>query len=85
MLVPPVSLPLLPNVLRDGGAGLMNNFPCLLIRGISNYADAHQNKKWHAYTAGTVAACRKKMLSGIPPTEVTEARTVNETIEATSR
>ncbi|KAI8309019.1 hypothetical protein K4K59_009491 [Colletotrichum sp. SAR11_240] len=27
-------------------AGLMNNFPCLVIRGICDYADAHKNKQW---------------------------------------
>ncbi|KAE8371342.1 nucleoside phosphorylase domain-containing protein [Aspergillus bertholletiae] len=28
-------------------AGLMNDFPCLVIRGISDYADSHKNKGWH--------------------------------------
>ncbi|KAJ9642937.1 hypothetical protein H2199_004459 [Coniosporium tulheliwenetii] len=28
-------------------AGLMNNFPCLVIRGISDYADSHKNDDWH--------------------------------------
>jgi nucleoside phosphorylase len=27
-------------------AGLMNNFPCLVIRGICDYADSHKNKVW---------------------------------------
>ncbi|RAH48827.1 5'-methylthioadenosine/S-adenosylhomocysteine nucleosidase family protein, partial [Aspergillus brunneoviolaceus CBS 621.78] len=27
-------------------AGLMDNFPCLVIRGISDYADSHKNKQW---------------------------------------
>ncbi|KAF2193167.1 purine and uridine phosphorylase [Zopfia rhizophila CBS 207.26] len=27
-------------------AGLMNSFPCLVIRGICDYADSHKNKKW---------------------------------------
>ena len=64
-------------------AGLMNSFPCLVIRGICDYADSHKNKKWHAYAAGTAAACGKEVLSVIPPTEVAKARTVGETIEAT--
>jgi hypothetical protein len=29
-----------------GAAGLMNNFPCLVIRGICDYADSHKNKRW---------------------------------------
>jgi len=27
-------------------AELMNNFPCVVIRGISDYADSHKNKQW---------------------------------------
>ena len=27
-------------------AGLMDNFPCLVIRGICDYADSHKNKQW---------------------------------------
>jgi hypothetical protein len=27
-------------------AGLMNSFPCLVVRGVCNYADSHKNKRW---------------------------------------
>ncbi|BAE55706.1 unnamed protein product [Aspergillus oryzae RIB40] len=27
-------------------AGLMNHFPCLVVRGICDYADTHKNKEW---------------------------------------
>jgi nucleoside phosphorylase len=27
-------------------AGLMNTFPCLVIRGICDYSDSHKNKDW---------------------------------------
>ncbi|KAJ5021737.1 hypothetical protein J3E73DRAFT_434813 [Bipolaris maydis] len=37
-------------------AGLMNSFPCLVIRGICDYADSHKNKKWQPYAAGIAAA-----------------------------
>ncbi|OLN97674.1 Kinesin light chain 6 [Colletotrichum chlorophyti] len=48
-------------------AGLMNNFPCLVIRGICDYADAHKNKRWQPYAAATAAACAKELLYTIPP------------------
>ena len=32
-------------------AGLMNNFPCLVIRGIFNYSDSHNNEEWEGYAA----------------------------------
>ncbi|USP80370.1 hypothetical protein yc1106_07644 [Curvularia clavata] len=50
-------------------AGLMNRFPCLVIRGISDYADSHKNDKWQAHAAGTAAAYAKELLSVIRTTE----------------
>ncbi|KAK6516883.1 hypothetical protein TWF506_006767 [Arthrobotrys conoides] len=46
--------------------GLMNHFPCLVIRGICDYADSHKNKLWQPYAAATAAACAKELLSIIP-------------------
>jgi nucleoside phosphorylase len=60
-------------------AGLMNSFPCLVIRGICDYADSHKNKRWQAYAAGTAAAYAKEVLSVIPPAEVVMTPTVDET------
>jgi nucleoside phosphorylase len=62
-------------------AGLMNSFPCLVIRGICDYADSHKNKRWQPYAAAAAAACAKEVLSAIPPAEVIKTRTVNEAIE----
>src|SRR5271170_3163346 len=50
-------------------AGLMNSFPCLVIRGICDYADSHKNKRWQPYAAGTAAAFAKEALSVIPTVE----------------
>ncbi|KIX05175.1 uncharacterized protein Z518_06047 [Rhinocladiella mackenziei CBS 650.93] len=47
--------------------GLMDWFPCLVIRGICDYADSHKNKKWQPYAAATAAAYMKELLSVIPP------------------
>jgi nucleoside phosphorylase len=63
-------------------AGLMNNFPCLVIRGICDYADSHKNKRWQPYAAGTAAAYAKELLSVILPIDVAKAGTME---EATSR
>lgn len=51
-------------------AGLMNNFPCLVIRGISDYADSSKNDLWQEYAAATAAAFAKELLSVIKPIEV---------------
>ncbi|KAF2195145.1 hypothetical protein K469DRAFT_681496 [Zopfia rhizophila CBS 207.26] len=62
-------------------AGLMISFPCLIIRGICDYADSHKNKKWQAYAAGTAAACAKEVLSVIPAAEVAKSCTADEIIK----
>jgi nucleoside phosphorylase len=59
-------------------AGLMNSFPCLVIRGICDYADSHKNKRWQPYAAATAAACAKEVLSIIPPADVAKAHTVEQ-------
>lgn len=50
-------------------AGL-DEFPCLVIRGVCDHADAQKNDIWHKYAATTAAAYAKELLSIIPPTEV---------------
>ncbi|KAH8719449.1 hypothetical protein GQ44DRAFT_775372 [Phaeosphaeriaceae sp. PMI808] len=57
-------------------AGLMNSFPCLVIRGICDYADSHKNKRWQAYAAGTAAAYAKELLLVIPTANVVKRQTV---------
>jgi len=59
-------------------AGLMNSFPCLVIRGICDYADSHKNKKWQPYAAGTAAAYAKELLLVIPAADVVKTQTVDE-------
>ena len=48
-------------------AGLMNSFPCLVIRGICDYADTHKSKHWKAYAAATAAATAAAYAKGRRP------------------
>jgi nucleoside phosphorylase len=57
-------------------AGLMDNFPCLIIRGICDYADSHKNKQWQEYAAATAAGYAKEILSVMPANQVAETPTV---------
>ncbi|KAL6691639.1 ankyrin repeat-containing domain protein [Trichoderma pleuroticola] len=41
-------------------AGLMNNFPYLVIRGICDYCDSHKNKAWQEHAAAVAAAFAKE-------------------------
>jgi hypothetical protein len=51
-------------------AGLMDNFRCLVIRGICDYADSHKNKLWQPYAAATAAAFTRVLLGFIDKQEV---------------
>jgi hypothetical protein len=62
-------------------AGLMNNFPCLVIRGICDYADSHKNDRWQRYAAITAAAYAKKFLSVIPGKDLEKMRKTTEIAE----
>ncbi|KAJ5713107.1 uncharacterized protein N7483_010288 [Penicillium malachiteum] len=57
-------------------AGLMNEFPCIVIRGICDYSDSHKNKKWQPYAAAAAAAYAKELLSVIPAMEITPLRPI---------
>ncbi|KAL3963197.1 hypothetical protein ACCO45_000201 [Purpureocillium lilacinum] len=48
-------------------AGLVDaSFPCLVIRGISDYADSHKSNLWQGYAAAVAAAYAKELLAVIP-------------------
>ncbi|KAM0548071.1 hypothetical protein ACHAPJ_010129 [Fusarium lateritium] len=56
-------------------AGLMNHFPCLVIRGICDYSDSHKSKQWQGYAAMVAAAYAKDILYRLPPNKVEAERT----------
>ena len=62
-------------------AGLMNNFPCLVIRGICDYADSHKNDVWQGYAAMVAAAYARDLLNRIARTNVERANRLAEGIE----
>jgi nucleoside phosphorylase len=45
------------------GAGVWDNLPCVIIKGVCDYADSHKNKKWQNYAAATAAAGMKAFLN----------------------
>lgn len=44
-------------------AGLVDQLPCLVVRGICDYCDSHKHKEWQGYAALTAAAYVKELLS----------------------
>ena len=59
-------------------AGLMMDFPCLVVRGICDYADSHKNKQWQGYAALSAAAYVKEFLSYLPVTQLSQEKLATE-------
>ncbi|KAF3134597.1 hypothetical protein TWF569_010171 [Orbilia oligospora] len=66
-------------------AGLMNDFPCLIVRGICDYSDAHKNKNWQPYAAINAAICARELLKQVSPMmEVGLVDVAKETLKSVS-
>lgn len=61
-------------------AGLMNDFPCLVVRGICDYADSAKNDDWQEYAAAVAAAYAKEIISGLQVYAVEHMDSVKGTI-----
>ncbi|KAF4277594.1 hypothetical protein KXW75_005350 [Aspergillus fumigatus] len=48
-------------------AGIMDQLPCLVVRGICDYCDSHKSDEWQQYAALTAAVYSKALLSIVPP------------------
>ncbi|TIA39692.1 purine and uridine phosphorylase [Aureobasidium pullulans] len=51
-------------------AGLMNDFPCLVVRGVSDYCDSHKRDRWQRYAAASAAAYTRELLLLMPSDDV---------------
>jgi nucleoside phosphorylase len=50
------------------GAAISDNLPCVVIKGVCDYADSHKDKMWQPYAAATAASCTKVFLDCMPLT-----------------
>lgn len=62
-------------------AGLMDSFPCLVIRGICDYADSHKNDRWQKYAAATAAGYAKEFLDVVPVEELENTKKAADVLE----
>ncbi|KAL2839409.1 putative wd40 protein [Aspergillus pseudoustus] len=62
-------------------AGMMNHFPCLVIRGICDYSDSHKNEEWQGYAAMVAAAYAKDLLYRIYPQQVEKEERISEILK----
>lgn len=59
-------------------AGLGNDFRCVVIRGICDYADSQKNKEWQEYAAMIAAGCARELLGFVRPTDIHAERPVRD-------
>jgi nucleoside phosphorylase len=50
------------------GSGVWDNIPCVIIKGVCDYADSHKSKLWQAYVVATGASAAKALLESWIPT-----------------
>jgi len=63
--------------------GLMDTFPCVLIRGVCNYADSHRNRwrdTWERYAAAVAAVYAKTLLLSMAAARVEAMQPASEAI-----
>lgn len=56
-------------------AGLVNTFPCLVVRGISDYCDRYKNDDWQPYASSAAAAYCKYLLGVVRASDIQGAPT----------
>ncbi|KAK6347332.1 hypothetical protein TWF696_007401 [Orbilia brochopaga] len=64
------------------GAGTIDAFPCLVVRGICDYCDSHKNKDWQPYAALAAAAYTKELIQMVPRS-VVEVQPTAQTVQNT--
>ncbi|GKT43657.1 uncharacterized protein ColSpa_03838 [Colletotrichum spaethianum] len=47
-------------------AGVWDEFPCIIVKGVCDYADSHKHKKWQNFAAATAASATKALLQRYP-------------------
>lgn len=52
-------------------AGVWDELPCIIVKGISNYADGHGNKHWQDFAAATAACVAKALMERYTKTDKT--------------
>ncbi|TVY67870.1 Ankyrin-1 [Fusarium oxysporum f. sp. cubense] len=62
-------------------AGLVNHFPCLVIRGICDYADSHKNKDWQEHAAIVAAAFAKELLQYVQLNDLESERPMKDLLD----
>lgn len=55
------------------GAGVWDEVPCIVVKGVCDYADSHKHKGWQNYAAATAAAASKAIVKSYVRTDKADA------------
>ncbi|CAF3512879.1 unnamed protein product [Fusarium graminearum] len=58
------------SALEMEGAGMWDDVPCIIVKGVCDYADSHKNKVWQDFASATAAAVVKALLERYIQTSV---------------
>ncbi|KAK4064438.1 hypothetical protein Trihar35433_7955 [Trichoderma harzianum] len=56
------------------GAGLWDECPCIVVKGICDYSDSHKSKVWQPFAAATAAAAVKAIAGSAQPGQIVPVR-----------
>ncbi|KAK1236968.1 hypothetical protein MKX08_007916 [Trichoderma sp. CBMAI-0020] len=51
------------------GAGAWDELPCIIVKGVCNYADSHVNSRWQNFAAATAASVAKSLVERYTKTD----------------
>jgi len=67
------------------GAGVWDQVPCIVVKGVCDYADCHKNSKWQNFAAATAASASKAILKQYIQTDRPRLRNITEDQATLSR
>ncbi|KAH7124739.1 nucleoside phosphorylase domain-containing protein, partial [Dactylonectria macrodidyma] len=51
------------------GVGFWDDVPCIIVKGVCDYADSHKNKNWQNFAAATAACVARGLVERYPQTD----------------
>ncbi|KAM0449365.1 hypothetical protein ACHAO4_007712 [Trichoderma viride] len=63
------------------GAGVWDELPCIIVKGVCNYADSHMNNHWQNFAAATAASVAKSLVERYTKTDRSPTIQIKEQVE----
>lgn len=63
------------------GAGVWDELPCIIVKGVCNYADSHTNNNWQSFAAATAASVAKSLVERYTKTDKSATVQIQEQVK----